>query len=91
MTNGIQNLIEKNKIGLENIADSMRRFAHDDFGLVCEETNKLQQDLIKENKLNYNFMGVYEDRNSKIKYWLIQGLDSSVGGLYTTVLLPDEY
>ena len=50
MTNGIQNLIEKNKIGLENIADSMRRFAHDEVGLVCEETNKLQQDLIKDNK-----------------------------------------
>jgi hypothetical protein len=66
----------------EAVQDGLRRHASGDWGSVCREDAKLNDEALKDGS---RLLSVYGEGEGK--FWIITEADRSV----TTVLMPDDY
>lgn len=91
VTNGINNLIKEDYIYSTDLDFILLKFISNDWGDLCNEDKKFQNELLKNpnSKYEYRFMGVYMINN--IKVWIISEYNYSIKSLIMTILLPEEY
>lgn len=91
MTNGINNLIEDGYIYSTDLDFILLKFISNDWGDLCNEDKKFQNELLKNPNSKYEdrFTGVYLIND--IKVWIISEYDYSIKSLIMTILLPEEY
>ena len=84
VTCGVGEIIERNSDNHEKLMTLLYCFSQGDFGTLCKEDVRQNNDSIKH---NYGMvMGIFELDGTTI--WIITYLGE---GGYTTVLLPSEY
>ena len=83
MTCGINSMIEKNEIGVLELQICMHRHQNGDWGGICEEDKKVNNEALK---YGDRLVSAYKSHKG-VKFWIITEADRSV----TTVLLPSEY
>lgn len=84
MTSGVNNLVNEEKITMQDIVKCVARHSNCDFGELNSDDVELQNYNI-ENNIEDRVMSIY--KINEIKLWIITEWDRS----YTTILLPDEY
>lgn len=70
-------------LDFEDVHVALRRHESLDWGEVCEEDRRINNDALKH---GLRILSAYRDRNDT-KFWIITEADRS----YTTVLLPEDY
>ena len=84
MTQGVAEIVERDSNNHDKLMTLLFRFMEGDFGTLCKEDVRQNNDSIKH---NYGMvMGIFELDGTTI--WIITYLGE---GGYTTVLLPSEY
>lgn len=73
----------KNILSSSDIATALRRHQSGDWGELCEEDRKVNEDALK---YGDRIMSVYKSKNGT-KFWIITEADRSC----TTVLMPEDY
>lgn len=91
MTKGVNSLIENEIFSDEDLFSVLFQFTANDWGILCDEDKKLQDELllIPNSEYNERFMGVYVIHN--IKIWFFREYNYSIDTFLTTILLPEEY
>lgn len=84
MTQGVDELIEKDKVKFDECANCLVRHCNCDWGNLCEEDKMLNDSAVVDGG---RILSAYEIGENKVKIWIITEADRS----YTTILLPEEY
>ena len=88
-TQAVNNEVAENKQFAKDIVSAMKKYCLKDWGLVCKEDGKANDDA-----LNYPddlyLLGAYDTCKGKI-YIITQRKSEIAGDNCTTVLFPDEY
>ena len=83
-TAGVYGLIKEDDKFLDFVNDSLRRYCECDWGSLCEDDAKLNDEAVRLN--NDRILAAYE-KEGLPKIWIITEYDRSA----TTILFPDEY
>lgn len=71
------------ELSREDLAAGLRRHQAGDWGNLCDEDKKTNDDAVKH---GYRILSAYQASSGE-KFWIITESDRSV----TTILFPDEY
>ena len=83
MTAGVHQKCEEDMNFQAFVNDSVQRYIHCDWGELCAEDKKLNDDAVK----NGDERILAEYRNKSYRIWIITEWDRSA----TTILFPEEY
>lgn len=90
-TRGIYEAVAEGQLTTEELFKAIDRFTHNDWGLLCQEDEEVQEEYIE----SYGdeapmIMGVYKSKEN-LRFWVTSTMAEGGKGRDTTVLLPEEY
>ena len=90
MTAAIQRKIADGLMTKAELNNGISKFSIANFGQLSEIDKEFQDNLIAENEVDYEYMGVYFFNGLKEKFWIMNGIDKDCGK-YSMIMLPEDY